>query len=555
MENCALGASISREAHHDSPPPAFPTGKPLRFLVVCKQMNPAGGIFRFEKAGRELKQRGHEVFFCTMDETPRPWSGKIPVISCLEAFRERWDVTMVAGSGFLEFMPADPFSRFRDARFGLRVQHVLGEIVKRDRFKTLNKQFHPHLVIFNNRGWHPGTFTNFIGNSFHYLIGACDPVMFSPAPAPRDQNGRWIIGGQALDRKNSRALIAALRLLPERFILRLFGSDHDFEKDGTVRDLIAMGRLEFVGVLFDEKLAAYYRMLDCFVSPETQASWGNTSAEAMASGVPIICTAHGTTEFARDGATALLLSSIEPQEIAEKILQLERAPALRARLAIAGREAIVKFDWKTYATELETICRTSGRKRHYFYAPELGLHGKWPMETRLKGLEPILALAEGRTLLDFSAAEGWIAHSMCQAGARLVHGLELDADRVCAARELCREFPCAEFHVVDLSDPRSASWESQKWLHPSYDIVLYLGVHHHLPAGSRIKTFRAAATFASSCFAIRTNAELFEKDNLEGLLLQEGFHLKQSDPGDTQQNLGPLWLFERNAASPSSNQN
>ena len=34
--------------------------------------------------------------------------------------------------------------------------------------------------------------------------------------------------------------------------------------------------------------------------------------EAMASGVPLICTPHGTTAFARDGETAVVLGEASP---------------------------------------------------------------------------------------------------------------------------------------------------------------------------------------------------------------------------------------------------
>jgi 2-polyprenyl-3-methyl-5-hydroxy-6-metoxy-1,4-benzoquinol methylase len=448
---------------------------------------------------------------------------------------------MVPGSGFLKWMSAETFASFRDSRFGLRVQHVLNDRSQEENFRSLNEQFHPHVVVFNNREWTPGTFTDFVGNAFHYLIGACDSGMFTPAPSPRTPDGKWVIGAQL--RKNSGALISALRLLPERFVLRLFGPGPDLKDD--CRDLIEAGRIESCGALLDEHLAAYYHTLDCFVSPETNAGWSNAVAEAMASGVPVICTAHGTAEFARDGENALLLSTIEPQEIADKIRQLDQSSELRQKLTEVARVTISKYDWKSYARGLEALFH-SGREKHYLHAPGLGMHGKWLTETRLQGLEGVLRLAPGRTVLDLGAAEGWIAYSMLKAGATLVHGLELEGDRVRAMRKLCHSYPESRFDVADLSDWPATLERHRDWLRSSYDIVLYLGIHHHLPASSRMETLSAVAALATRCLSIRTAEELFEKDDLAGVLAQQGFRLIETQRGDTEQRLGALWLFERN---------
>jgi glycosyltransferase involved in cell wall biosynthesis len=524
-------------------PPLPSAETPLRILVFCDRMVLTGGLLRFEKVGRELIRLGHEVVFCTLsDELPENWAGKIPVLRFSEAWYRQWDVTMCPGAGILRAIPESVLVAFRDTRFGLRIQHILNDRSKRDAFLRVNAQLSPHVVVFNNEDWPAGSFNDFAGNSFHRLLGACDTTLFSPgenAPAPPSS---WVIGGQT--RKNPAVLIAALRLLPERFVLRLFGPSNALQDAHA--DLIAAQRLQFAGELVDEELVRYYRGLDCFVSPETAAGWSNASAEAMATGVPAICTAAGTTAFAEHEVSALLLESASAEEIAAKIKALEASPEVHQRLAKAGRESISRFSWTNYARELLELCR-AGRESQYFHLPELGVFGKWPAESRLSGLEPILSIVACQTVLDLGAAEGWIAFSMLKAGAKLVHGFELDADRVRTANTLCEAYPGTQFRTANLSDWNGVLQNYAGEFLTSYDVVLYLGVHHHLSAEGRVAAFDGALALARRYFVIRTSPKLYEEDQLAAKIAAAGFRALQSQSADATSTLGAIWLFEHSA--------
>jgi glycosyltransferase involved in cell wall biosynthesis len=540
LSSCGKITTLRRSYWRGVPPLPEPD-RPLRILVICHRAVVTGGLLRFERAGREMQKLGHEICFCTLsDELPESWSGVVPVRRFSDAWREQWDVTMCPGAGFLRSVPAEILSCFRDPRFGLRMQHVLSDRSRRDAFLRVNEHFSPHTVIFNNADWEIGTFTDFKGNSFHHLIGACDSTQFKPGPERTDPREVFVIGGQT--RKNAAALIAALRALPPRFVLRLFGPA-DIVRHGN-EDLIVEKRLQLTGELFDGDLAAYYRELDCFVSPEQQAGWSNATAEAMASGVPVICTRHGTTAFAADGVNALILAEAAPAEIAASILKLESSPQTRERLAVSARESIARFDWQNYAQELLALCRT-GRDSQYFHLPQSGLHGKWPPEARLTGLETLLTKVRGCTVLDLGAAEGWIARSMLEAGARIVHGFELDESRVRTAAALCADYPGAQFRQADLSDWKSLRTRHSDVLLDSYDIVLYLGIHHHLAPQARCKTLAAAASLANAFFAIRTSPALYAADAIAPTLENAGFRLIESQPDNAANLLGGFWLFER----------
>jgi predicted O-methyltransferase YrrM len=534
-----------RKAFWRGAPPVRSPEAVLRILVPCEDMGLLGGLLRFERAGEELLRRGHQVTFCTLsDQLPEQWQGRVPVIRFADAWYRQWDVTMVPGAGF-PGVPWETFAAFRDARFGLRMQHLLNDRSLKENFLALNRHFAPHVVAFNNDDWAPGTFTEFKGNSFHHLIGACDSTFFTPSiPRPQAshaaQAGQWIIGGQT--RKNPEALLAALRLLPGKFALKLYGPPESLPAGHE--DLVKAGRLHLAGPLWGRELAEFYHGIDSYLSPETHAGWCNAAAEAMASGVPLICTRPGTAAFAEDRVTALVLENPAPEAIAAAVRALEASPELAQSLAKAGRERIARFDWPAYCDQLLVLCRT-GREHHYFRLPALGLHGKWPAEERLKGLEPILSAAAGKTVLDLGAAEGWIAVSMLRAGAKSVHGFELDASRVEAANKLCAEYPGSKFLQADLSDWDTAAARAKTEFLPAYDIVLYLGVHHHLPKASRMETLLGAAALATGLFAIRTSAALFAEDAIENALAERGWRVTASGEGDSGTLLGATRIFSK----------
>jgi len=78
--------------------------------------------------------------------------------------------------------------------------------------------------------------------------------------------------------------------------------------------------------------------------------------EAMAAGLAVIGTAvGGQGEMLQDGLNALIFAPEDPLALAEAILQIRRDPALRARLARAGRQMVLeRFTLDRMVNEMET---------------------------------------------------------------------------------------------------------------------------------------------------------------------------------------------------------
>lgn len=516
-----------------------------RILIACHELVLSGGILRFERVGAVLRRWGHEVAFMPL---AKDWEPKIyissPIYSFEQASKMQWDAVMVPGSGFPEDT-IQRFSRLRTERFGSRVQHVLNDQSRRDSFMKVNKIFQPHIVIFNNNHWPAGSFIDFQADRFHVLQGGVDINAFRPANCHQPRSSaKWVVGGQAL--KNPQPLIEALAHLPSHVMLKLYGEDrHQLAK--RYKTLVDSGRLVLTGALHGEEiLSSFYHSVDCVVMTETVAGWSNLAAEAMASAVPLICTKHGTGCFAVHEKTALLVDAPSPDRLAESIKRLMRDSALCVRLAGNARAVIEAFSWEDYARQLLELIRHNGGA-HYIYAPEIGLYGKWPVSVRMQGLSPLLERAKGSSVIDLGAAEGVLALEFLHRRASKVHGFDIDSFRISKARELCSAWECAEFHTADLSDWQLFVDTYGGIVDDTYDIVLYLGVHHHLPPGQRLKTLSGAAGLVGRYLAVRTTSTLYKEDGIEKLLEAYGFQPMPIGKESvlSSSHLGILRIYER----------
>ena len=320
-------------------------------LVVCHDVVRRGGLLRFARFGRVLVARGGHVALVSISRTPRVETDLgLPLLDIDAAARRDWDAVMFPGAGF----PDSLFPRlalFRDPRFGLRVQHVLNDRSRLPRFLDVNRVTQPDLLIFNTPDWTSEHWAEFAYGRPHVLCGAVDTSAFQPDPARRRPltPGRWVVGGLAS--KNPEPLVAALGSLPDDVVLHLYGPDtHDLA--ATSRDAIAAGRLVLTGSLEEAELPQFYRRVDCVATTETGAGWANLAAEAMASGVPVICTRAGSLAFARHEENALVLDAPEPAAISEAVIRLRDDSALAARFATAGRQTMTAFSWEAYATAM-----------------------------------------------------------------------------------------------------------------------------------------------------------------------------------------------------------
>jgi glycosyltransferase involved in cell wall biosynthesis len=112
-------------------------------------------------------------------------------------------------------------------------------------------------------------------------------------------------------------------------------------------DAIAAGRVDLRGFVPDEALPAAYHEADIAVVPSLiYESFSYTCAQAMASGLPVVASAvGGIPETLAGGKCGILIPLNDADALADALLRLIRAPALRHQLGAAGRaRAVESFD-------------------------------------------------------------------------------------------------------------------------------------------------------------------------------------------------------------------
>ena len=116
-----------------------------------------------------------------------------------------------------------------------------------------------------------------------------------------------------------------------------------------------LGGVELLGRVSDQDKARAFATADIYASPATgQESFGIVLLEAMAAGVPIVCSdIHGYKGVVRRNEQALLVPPKDAEALAAALGTLVRDPARRERMGRAGRGRAAQFGWENITAKVE----------------------------------------------------------------------------------------------------------------------------------------------------------------------------------------------------------
>lgn len=198
------------------------------------------------------------------------------------------------------------------------------------------------------------------------IHGGTDIERFLDIHKREDLTGplKLLYAGQLVRHKGVHTAIEAVaRLVNQRgmnqITLTLVGSGHpDYE--AFLRDLVEKERLQefvaFDGPVAKSEMPAVLQQFDVLLFPSIyEEPLARMTQEAMASGLVVIgTTTGGTKEILSDGETGLTFAPEDPDGLAAQVARLVADPALRSRLARAGRQTVLEnFTLDRMVNEIE----------------------------------------------------------------------------------------------------------------------------------------------------------------------------------------------------------
>lgn len=190
------------------------------------------------------------------------------------------------------------------------------------------------------------------------------------------KEGFWMYVGSHDKRKNIVNLIRAFKIYKEKTKsakkLVMAGErpkkTSRFAKILGVKDLYDFvsgigleGEVLWLGEISDKEMNELYNRAELFVFPSTCEGFGFPVAEAMASGLPAICSDRSSIPEV-GGDAVLYFNPEEPSEIANLALKLDKDFALREGLKKSGMLQVKKFKFQNCAEEYIKIFKEAVRR-------------------------------------------------------------------------------------------------------------------------------------------------------------------------------------------------
>ncbi len=200
----------------------------------------------------------------------------------------------------------------------------------------------------------------------HHGVG---PAFHPPAQGEERIAERLLAVSDLYVQKNFETLLRAVALLaPDYPALRLdiAGRELDPAYAASLRTLCAelgiRDRVTFLGGLPPDDIAELYRRAKVFAFPSLVETFGNPLVEAMASGIPIVCSDSAAMPEITGGA-ALLAHPNNPVHMAGHIRNLLNDEILWQDVSAKGLERAQDFSWKRTAELTAQILREAAKPK------------------------------------------------------------------------------------------------------------------------------------------------------------------------------------------------
>ncbi|MGD1875799.1 MAG: glycosyltransferase family 4 protein [Mastigocoleus sp.] len=192
------------------------------------------------------------------------------------------------------------------------------------------------------------------------------PENISYNPIPNDHRPTLLFIGRITAEKNVSQLLDIYPLVASKIKdvhLVIVGS-------GPLQEEINRRAQEFAsgvtvwGESHGKELLGWFTRADVFVNPSITENFCTTNNEALASGTPVVAAiAPSTAEQVTPGENGFLAEPNNPEDFANKIIQILENPQLKEKMSNNARPSILEFDWsacmKKFESKLYDIVKNS----------------------------------------------------------------------------------------------------------------------------------------------------------------------------------------------------
>lgn len=172
------------------------------------------------------------------------------------------------------------------------------------------------------------------------------------------KNFRVIFVGMISLRKGIPYLIEAWNKLnlPESSTELILVGNIQKDMYQVLKKLELKKNINFFGSCNRNDLKKLYQESNVFVLPSVEDGFGMVIGEAMASGLPVICSKNtGANEIIQDNQHGFLVQAQNFEALAEKILWCYQNPDLSKEMGALGKKRILDFSWDSYGNNVFEI--------------------------------------------------------------------------------------------------------------------------------------------------------------------------------------------------------
>lgn len=157
----------------------------------------------------------------------------------------------------------------------------------------------------------------------------------------------FLFVGRLVKAKGVLDLIHAYGQLPEEMRLQvglIFAGDGPLraEAESLARTMFP-GIIQFAGFVHRDELSAYYGLAECLVFASHSDTWGLVVNEAMACGLPVICSQVAGCAADLIASNGILVQSRNVSELSDAMKMVANSPAMRERMSHDSQNVIRQY--------------------------------------------------------------------------------------------------------------------------------------------------------------------------------------------------------------------